>query len=67
MSLERNYNNQSEMSLLKLPDIKQYQKYSRDNGASDVYSLNYTDDKKAKLRSKLEQLYSIKMPLPKSK
>lgn len=55
-TLDRNVTNQSEMSL-KLPDIKQRQ--SRDQ--NDL-ALNYTEDKKSRMRAKLEALYSIKLP-----
>lgn len=64
LSMERNTNNQSEVSLLKLPNIKQSRDYG---GLNEMSSLNYTEEKKAKLRAKLEQLYSAKMTVPKSK
>ena len=52
-SLDRASHNNSEMNL-KLPDIKQT-RASRDQ--SDL-SINYTDDRRERLRAKLENLYS---------
>ena len=52
-SIDRGSQNLSEISM-KLPDIKS-SKYSRDS--TNELTINYTEDRKAKLRAKLEALY----------
>jgi hypothetical protein len=55
-SLERSVRNQSDLAM-KLPDIRAGR---RDDGYE--MSLNYAEQRKAKLRAKLEALYQVKVP-----
>lgn len=55
-SIERSIKNPSDLSL-KLPDIRKPSEIS-----SRELSINYTEDKKEKLRQKLERLYHVKVP-----
>ena len=63
-SIERSVKNQSELSL-KLPEIRNPRGRGSEASEPIIYrdiSVNYTDDKRERLRAKLEKLYHVKMP-----
>eukprot|EP00347_Sterkiella_histriomuscorum_P012181 403369583 len=71
-SQDRATKNQSELGSLKLPEIKvaHYKNFGGSSSNNGIHSrdisINGTDDKKERLRQKLEMLYNVKMPKQRS-